>query len=113
VIDNVGPVPGNFLDNEHTFKWWRKECYIPAVADRDAYDNWIQKGKLTAADHAKVKKEEILASHKDKRLSAEEDQAIEDILNEAREYYRNNGFITDAEWALYQEDLSSPGYPFE
>lgn len=112
VIEDVGPMPGNFLTHEHTFEWWRKECYIPAVADREPYQTWLENGKMSAYDHAKIKKELILSNHKDKRLTPEGDKALEDILQKAREYYRNNGAITEQEWELYQKDLSSPNYPF-
>ena len=39
-------------------------------------------------------------------------QAIEDILKDAREYYRKKGLISEDEWKIYQEDLNSPNYPY-
>jgi hypothetical protein len=56
--------------------------------------------------------EEILSTHKIPSLSPDQDQAIEDILKDARKYYRDRGMISDEEWALYQEDLNSPNYPY-
>jgi methanogenic corrinoid protein MtbC1 len=41
-----------------------------------------------------------------------DEKAIEEILNEAREFYRKNGNISDKEWEAYKEDLNSPGYPY-
>ena len=31
---------------------------------------------------------------------------IEDVLTEARDYYKGKGLITDAEWSTYMEELS-------
>ena len=45
-------------------------------------------------------------------LSPAQEEAIEGILQEAREYYRKAGLISDEEWRLYQEDLGSPDYPY-
>ena len=55
---------------------------------------------------------EILSTHKPTPLPSEQEQAIEDILKDARHYYRKKGMISDEEWALYQKDFSSPNYPY-
>jgi hypothetical protein len=48
--------------------------------------------------------DEILATHKvDPPLTASEEQAIEDILKEAREFYRKQGKISDEEWEAYKK----------
>ena len=44
------------------------------------------------------------------KKSQEED--IERILKEAKEYYRKKGLISDAEWVAYKKDLESPNYPY-
>ena len=58
-------------------------------------------------DNAKAKVEEILANHKPLPLSDSEDQALEDILVEARNHYRAKGMISDDEWAAYMTELES------
>ena len=63
-------------------------------------------------DHAKERMEEILGKHKITPLTPEQDQAVEEILKDARKYYRNKGMISDEEWTLYQEDLNSSDYPY-
>jgi len=107
LINQVGPIPGHYLGTEHTRKWWRQEQYIPKVADREAYPVWVKTGKRDALALAKEKMEEILATHKPKPLTPTEEQAIEDILNEAREYYRKKGLIPDDEWSDYMKALNS------
>lgn len=56
---------------------------------------------------------EILAAHKvDPPLTDSQQEDIESILKEAREYYRGNGLISDTEWEAYKKDLKSPNYPY-
>ena len=93
-------------------EFWQQDVYLPKVADRDAYKTWLGKGKPTSYEHAKELKEKLLAQRVDKKLTQEQEEAIEEILQRAREYYRANGSITDAEWELYMEDLNSPNYPY-
>lgn len=105
--NEVGPIPGHYLNREHTRKWWRKEQFIPKVADRETYPVWIKSGKKDALALAKERVEEILATHKPKPLTPAEEQIVEDILKEAREYYRKKGLITDEEWTAYMKTLGS------
>ena len=51
--------------------------------------------------------QEILATHRPLPLSDAQEQAIEDVLEEARKYYRKRGMISDAEWSEYMNVLSS------
>lgn len=112
LIDEVGPLPGDFLRTKHTREWWRKEQFMPQLADRGSYDDWLAGGKKGALDKAREKMDEILTSHQPAPLSPEQETAVESILNEARQWYRENEMISDEEWEVYQEDLNSPDYPF-
>jgi hypothetical protein len=56
--------------------------------------------------------EEIKSNHKPTPLSSGQEQEIEDILKDARQYYRKKGLISDDEWAVYQKDIHSPNYPY-
>jgi trimethylamine--corrinoid protein Co-methyltransferase len=107
LINEVGPIPGHYLSTAHTREWWRKEQYVPKVADGENYAVWVRSGKKDAMALAKEKMSEILATHKPKPLSAQEEQGIEDILKEARAYYRNKNLISDAEWSDYMKTLQS------
>jgi len=94
LIEEVGPIPGNFLATEHTRKWWKKEQFMPKVADRLSYpEKWIKGGKKDAFALAKERFKEILATHEPTPLSKEQDKDIEKILEEARKHYINKGLI--------------------
>lgn len=112
LIDQVGPIPGNFLLTAHTRQRWKQEQFLPRVGDGSLYPDWVQSGGKKAFDHARERMEEILSTHKAPPLPAEQEQAVEDILKDARSYYRKKGMISDEEWTLYQEDLGSPNYPY-
>lgn len=89
LIEEVGSLPGFYLDKEHTRKWWQKEQYIPAVAELSSLQEWLVTGKKTTIDLAKDKMEEILATHKVSiPLTASQDEEIERILGEAREFHK-------------------------
>jgi hypothetical protein len=49
----------------------------------------------------------ILATHEPESLSAEQDRAIERMLSDAREHYREAGLIDDDEWATYMTTLEN------
>jgi len=88
LIEEVGPIPGHYLNKEHTRKWWQKEQYVPKAADRLAYPDWMEKGKKSALDYAEERMEEILATHEPKPLTPSQEEDIERVLEEAREFYR-------------------------
>jgi len=112
LIDQVGPIPGNFLATSHTRSWWRQEQYMPRSADHGSYADFFREGSPTVIRRAMERMEEILASHKPTPLPTDQEEAIEDILNDARRYYRSKGHISESDWSLYQEDLASSNYPY-
>jgi len=93
LINKVGPIPGFYLDKEHTRTWWKKEWFIPKSADRISYPEWSEKGCKSAIDYAKERTEEILATHKPKPLTASQEAEIEKILDEAKAYYKGKGLM--------------------
>jgi len=113
LIDEVGPIPGFYLDKEHTRKWWKKEHFLPKVADRLSLPEWVASGKKIALDYAKERMEEILATHKPESLTPKQEEEVERILEEARQYYRKKGLIPEEEMATYRESMKSPNYPYE
>jgi trimethylamine--corrinoid protein Co-methyltransferase len=113
LINEVGPIPGHYLTKAHTREWWKKEQFIPKVADRLTYPEWLKTGKKSCIDYAKERMDEILATHKvDPPLTASQEEDIERILKEAREHYRKKGLISDKEWEIYTKALRSPNYPY-
>lgn len=114
LIREIGPVPGSYLGSAHTRNWWQKEQFIPATADILTYDEWMSGNRKDCLDYAKERMEKIISSHEvTPRLSSEQDEAIEKILNEAREFYKKEGHITEQEWEEYEKALKSPYYPYE
>jgi trimethylamine--corrinoid protein Co-methyltransferase len=111
VINAVGPIPGTFLSEEHTRKWWRKAQFLPKSSDNLTYQEWMEADKKDCVDYALERMEKILKTHAPVPLAAGEEEAIERILREARDHYRKSGLISDKEWDLYKEDLKSPNYP--
>jgi len=93
LIEQVGPIPGQYLNTEHTRKWWQKEQFIPKAADRAPYPEWLKKGKKDAIALAKERMTEILAKHEPRPLTPEQDKAIDEILEEARSFYRQKGLM--------------------
>jgi len=63
VIKTVGPA-GNFLANDHTAEHFRKEFYIPNVADRWNRITWKERGSLDAHARAHKIAERILKEHR-------------------------------------------------
>ncbi len=113
LIEEVGPIPGHYLNKEHTRQWWRKEFFLPQAADVLTYPEWMKTGRKSCLDYAKERMEEILATHKVLiPLTPGQEDDIERILNEARKYYKDKGLISDAEWAVYTKSLESPNYPY-
>ena len=112
LVNEIGPFPGEFLTTKHTRTSWKKEQYIRNVACSKPYESWTRGGKKTVIDNARQKMEEILENHKPVLLTPEKEQAVEDILNDARQWYRKKGLISDDEWKIYQEEIASPNYPY-
>ena len=107
LISAVGPIPGMYLDKEHTRKWWKKEQFMPEVADRLSYPDWMASGKKSCLDYAKERMEEILATHKPPPLTSGQEEDIQRILEETRQYYRKKGLITEEEMAAYVKSMKS------
>jgi len=53
----------------------------------------MEKGKKSCIDYAKERMEEILATHKPTPLTDDQENAIENILEEARNYYKEKGLM--------------------
>lgn len=94
LIREVGTIPGQYLNKEHTRKWWRTEQYMGKAADyTSTYSEWIKKGKKNAMDYAKERVEDIIANHKPLQLPGEKIEEIERILREAKSYYKEKGML--------------------
>ncbi len=112
LIQETGPLPGSFMDSDETLENWRDECYVPTVSSRTDYKQWKASGEKNILEIAEAKMNALLEKHQVPAISASQEQALEDILNEARNWYRKTGKITEEEWKVYQEDIHSDNYPY-
>ncbi len=113
LIRAVGPIPGHYLSKPHTRKWWRHEQFVPESADRLTYPVWIDSGKKSCLDYARERTEEILKTHKATPLTSSQEDNVEHVLEEAREYYREKELMTTEEISAYNESMKSTKYPYE
>ena len=88
LINEVGAIPGNYLTSKHTREWWKKEQYTTKVADRITYPEWLQNGKKGMLENAIERYEYLIDNHKASSITKEQDEKIENILFELRNYYK-------------------------
>jgi trimethylamine---corrinoid protein Co-methyltransferase len=93
LIEEVGPIPGSYLNTSHTRKWWQIEQYMTKAADKLTYDSWIDGGKKNDMDYAKEIMDDILYKHKTIPLEEEKVENIMKILEEARKYYKEKDML--------------------
>jgi trimethylamine---corrinoid protein Co-methyltransferase len=94
IIDRVGPIPGSFLGEESTRKWWETEFFIPKIMDRLPYEVWKIQGKKSEIDNAKNKVKEIIKTHKvSVPLNDEQSRELDNIYAEAKKFYEERGLI--------------------
>jgi trimethylamine--corrinoid protein Co-methyltransferase len=93
VIDEVGPIPGHFLNRAHTRKWWKTEIFEPMLADRQPHPEWVESGSKNIVQRAKAKMAEILAKYEPTPLTKEQEKAVAEVLKEAESYYGQLGMM--------------------
>jgi trimethylamine--corrinoid protein Co-methyltransferase len=113
LINEVGPIPSHFLNQEHTRNWWRQEQFLPKAADRLTYPEWMNSRKKSCLDYARERMDEILATHRPVPLTTRQEEDVERILKDARQYYRERGSISDDEMAVYRRSMTSADYPYQ
>jgi trimethylamine--corrinoid protein Co-methyltransferase len=79
----VGP-GGSFIDQEHTAAHWRKELWRPELLDRDYYQAWLDKGRLSMEDRCRERKRHILSTHTPEPISDELAKALDGIVQAAQ-----------------------------
>lgn len=62
LVQELGP-GGVFLDQRHTVDHMRKALSLPMLSDRDSYDDWYRKGKLSRVEVARQQVGKILTKH--------------------------------------------------
>jgi trimethylamine--corrinoid protein Co-methyltransferase len=78
-IQRVGP-GGNYLTDEHTLKYFRREYFVPKTANRFVRGVWEGKGSPDATELARQRARKLLAEHQseplDEKLLAELDRIV-------------------------------------
>ena len=80
LIQKVGPIPGNYLREAHTKKWWKQEQFLPTLSYRLSYEEWVRDGSKDVAARAREKAKEILNTHQVPPLPEDVDREISRIL---------------------------------
>jgi trimethylamine--corrinoid protein Co-methyltransferase len=63
IIQKVGP-GGHFLQEDHTYRHFRQELWIPTLMTRQPYDIWCQNGSKDMSVRVQEKVKKILETHK-------------------------------------------------
>lgn len=93
LIKDIGTIPGNYLNTDHTRKWWKQEQYIAKAVDNLTYDEWIESGKRNEIDYAKDVAKKIVNNYNSKLVEEKKIVEIQNILEEARNYYKVKGLL--------------------
>jgi trimethylamine---corrinoid protein Co-methyltransferase len=78
VIQKVGP-GGHFLQEDHTYRHFRRELWIPTLMTRQPYDIWRQTGSKDMGMRIQEKLKKILETHKVPPLSDNTLAALEKL----------------------------------
>jgi trimethylamine--corrinoid protein Co-methyltransferase len=81
IIEKVGP-GGNFLQEDHTYQYFRKEHWMPTLMTRQQYDAWQQDGQKTMGHRVQERIRQILETHK---VSPLPDSVLEELTRLKRE----------------------------
>lgn len=82
LIDQVG-IGGQFLDAEHTARFFRTDHFLTRLLDRNPYELWQRAGSKTLEDRANHKVLDILAGHEPAPLSPSAQAAVDSALTRA------------------------------
>ncbi|NOX29042.1 MAG: hypothetical protein GXP35_03165 [Actinobacteria bacterium] len=92
LINDTGPIPGFFLNKQHTRDWWQQEQFTPLVSDQSTYPEWLEKGKKSSLDLARERADALLESWESK-LSPGQEVEIDKILDDCRAWYKKKDLI--------------------
>jgi trimethylamine--corrinoid protein Co-methyltransferase len=78
-ILKVGPLPGSYLKEPYTRKWYKEEFLIPELSNRDFFETW-ERGHTELLEKAKQKALKILETHQSP-VAPEIRKEIDDYLD--------------------------------
>lgn len=80
-IKNVGP-GGNFIGEEHTFKYFRTETWSPEISERRSFEDWAASGGKDLRDVVAEKLINILDTHQPQALNNQVSAKLDAIIAE-------------------------------
>jgi len=83
IIRKIGP-GGDFLAENHTLDYLRKEHFIPELTDRRSYEAWLKDGAKDIVGKAKEKVRTTLGKHQHESLGKNVHREIQDIIVRAK-----------------------------
>lgn len=81
IIHKVGP-GGNFLLEEHTSKYFRKETWYPRFFNRKTMEIWLREGCMATEQRIAEKVCDLLISYKPERINDAQLDLLEEIIRE-------------------------------
>jgi len=75
----------HFLKLRHTAKNVKKELFIPELSERSSRNTWLKKGAADIFQKAHLKVQEILQTHEAYRLSADQEQKLNQYIKKVEE----------------------------
>ena len=79
LICELGP-GGDFLSSDHTYKWFKKEPYLPSrVIDRRSRNVWEENGALSVFSQAQERVRSILETHHPSPLSPDKAKDLNQV----------------------------------
>jgi trimethylamine--corrinoid protein Co-methyltransferase len=78
-ILKVGPLPGSYMAERHTRRWYREEFFIPELSNREFFESW-ERGHTELQEKAKQKAAKIL-ENQESPVASEIQSEIDDFLD--------------------------------
>ena len=82
-MKEVGP-GGTYLDRMFTAEHFRNELWFPELLDRSYYQSWVDGGRTDMQERCRLRKEELIASHKPEPVSDTLAKELNEIVRDAK-----------------------------
>ena len=79
VIEKVGP-GGNFLSEDHTFKNFKSQMFMPKLIDRNVYATWKKAGSKDLSVRVNEKVKDILSTYRPEQIEDKKLAAIDEYM---------------------------------
>ena len=80
LIKRVG-FEGNYLQEDHTARYFREELFIPQLLSREPYETWEKGGRRLSYDLAREKARDILDKHELRHVDPDLERELDEFRN--------------------------------